>query len=58
MWYMYMLKISTAIYYIALSTTEAEYAAATEAIKEYLWVKGSLCELNELFNSIVVYYDS
>jgi transposase InsO family protein len=43
---------------VALSTTEAEYVAATEAIKESLWLKGLLCELNELHDPVVVYCDS
>uniref|UniRef100_A0A803NLF0 Retrovirus-related Pol polyprotein from transposon TNT 1-94 n=1 Tax=Cannabis sativa TaxID=3483 RepID=A0A803NLF0_CANSA len=31
---------------VALSTTESEYIATTEAIKESIWVKGVLEELN------------
>lgn len=43
---------------IALSTNEAEYVAATEAIKEASWLKGLLCELNVLSHPVVVYSDS
>ncbi|KAL5571947.1 hypothetical protein UlMin_021544 [Ulmus minor] len=43
---------------VALSTTEAEYIAATEAIKEALWWKGLLEELKVLKEQVVVYSDS
>lgn len=43
---------------VALSTTEAEYVAATETIKEFLWLKSLLCEPNELHDPVVVYCDS
>lgn len=42
---------------VALPTTEAEYVAATEAIKEVLWLKGLLNELNILSQLVVVYLD-
>lgn len=43
---------------VALSTTEAEYVAATKAIKEALWLKGLLSEINELSNPVTLYSDS
>jgi len=43
---------------VALSTTESEYIAATEAIKEALWFKGLLKELSVLSNDVIVYSDS
>ncbi|KAL5577233.1 hypothetical protein UlMin_018932 [Ulmus minor] len=43
---------------VALSTTEAEYIAATKAIKEALWWKGLLEELKVLKEQVVVYSDS
>ena len=43
---------------VALSTTEAEYIAATEAIKEGVWIQGMLRELG-IYNGIAtVYTDS
>ena len=43
---------------VALSTTESEYIAATEAIKEALWFKGLLSELCVLNDNVTVYSDS
>ncbi|KAL2253135.1 UNVERIFIED_CONTAM: Retrovirus-related Pol polyprotein from transposon TNT 1-94 [Sesamum indicum] len=42
---------------VALSTTEAEYIATTEAIKEALWLKGLISEIGFLKNKLVVYSD-
>ena len=43
---------------VALSTTEAEYTAATEAVKEALWLKGLVTELGLNQKSVSVYCDS
>ncbi|KAL3514409.1 hypothetical protein ACH5RR_027126 [Cinchona calisaya] len=43
---------------VALSTTEAEYMAITEAIKEALWLKGLFGELNLLQDVITIHCDS
>ncbi|KAL7150257.1 hypothetical protein ABFS83_05G099600 [Erythranthe nasuta] len=43
---------------VALSTTEAEYNAATEAVKESLWLKGLLSEIGFLKGKVVVFSDS
>nr|GEV29420.1 retrovirus-related Pol polyprotein from transposon TNT 1-94 [Tanacetum cinerariifolium] len=43
---------------VALSTTEAEYMALTEAVKESIWFKGLLIELGVNLRSLVVYYDN
>ena len=43
---------------VALSTTEAEYIALTEAIKEALWLKGLLGELGFQQDSVEVLCDS
>ena len=43
---------------VALSSTEAEYIAATEAAKEAIWLKGLLNELGFLEQEVVVYSDS
>ncbi|KAK3033756.1 hypothetical protein RJ639_034198 [Escallonia herrerae] len=43
---------------IALSTTEAEYIAATEAVKEAIWLKGLVGDLGLKQESSIVYYDS
>ncbi|KAM2983821.1 hypothetical protein FF2_009695 [Malus domestica] len=43
---------------VALSTTEAEYIAATEACKELLWLKGFLQELGLKQSDYGVYCDS
>lgn len=43
---------------VALSTTEAEYTAAAEAIKEAIWLKGMLKELGVNQRSVVIHCDS
>ncbi|KAH9687674.1 hypothetical protein KPL70_014852 [Citrus sinensis] len=43
---------------VALSTTEAEYTATTEAVKEALWLKGLVTELGLNQKSVLVYCDS
>ncbi|XP_060670432.1 secreted RxLR effector protein 161-like [Ziziphus jujuba] len=43
---------------VALSTTEAEYIAATEVAKEAIWLKGLLMELKVLDGEVVLYSDS
>lgn len=43
---------------VALSTTEAEYIALTEAVKEALWIKGLLDELGVKTQAATVYCDS
>ena len=43
---------------VALSTTEAEYIACTEAIKEALWLKGITREFGIEQNSVSLYSDS
>lgn len=43
---------------VALSTTEAEFIAATEASKELLWVKKFMQELNFVQDKYVLYYDN
>ena len=43
---------------VALSSTEAEYIAATEAAKEAIWIKGLLMELTLLQTEVVIYSDS
>ncbi|RDX71499.1 hypothetical protein CR513_49143, partial [Mucuna pruriens] len=43
---------------IALSTTEAEYMAATQACKEAIWIKKVMEELGHKKQKIYVYYDS
>ncbi|RDY02435.1 hypothetical protein CR513_14108, partial [Mucuna pruriens] len=43
---------------IALSTTEAEYMAATQACKEAIWIKKVMEELGHKQQQIVVYCDS
>ncbi|KAH9669389.1 Integrase catalytic domain-containing protein [Citrus sinensis] len=43
---------------IALSTTEAEYMAATEAVKEAIWLKGLLGDLGVIHENIAVFCDN
>jgi len=43
---------------VALSTTEAEYMAATEACKEAIWIQRLMEELGHKKQKIVVYCDS
>ncbi|KAI5708540.1 hypothetical protein M8J77_024816 [Diaphorina citri] len=43
---------------IALSSTEAEYMALTNAIQEGLWLKGLLSELHCTQDSVVIYGDN
>lgn len=43
---------------VALSTTEAEYMAVTEAIKENLWLKGLFAELSLHQGGIIIFCDS
>ncbi|KAH9762600.1 Integrase catalytic domain-containing protein [Citrus sinensis] len=43
---------------VALSTTEAEYTAAAEAVKEAIWLKGMLKELGIDQRSIMIKCDS
>lgn len=44
--------------WVALSTTEAEFIAATEACKELLWMRGFLQELGLKQERYVLYCDS
>ena len=43
---------------VALSTTEAEFIALTEAVKEAIWLKGIIKEFEIDQDMIVVYCDS
>ncbi|GJS53994.1 retrotransposon protein, putative, ty1-copia subclass [Tanacetum coccineum] len=43
---------------VALSTTEAEYMALTEAVKESIWLKGLLIKLGVNLRSVVVNCDN
>ncbi|KAL0294148.1 UNVERIFIED_CONTAM: Retrovirus-related Pol polyprotein from transposon TNT 1-94 [Sesamum radiatum] len=43
---------------VALSTTEAEYIATTEALKEAIWLKGLLDEIGFLKHKVTVFSDS
>ena len=43
---------------MALSTTESEYIATTEAIKEDIWIKGLMKEIKLLNGIPTVYSDS
>ena len=43
---------------VALSTKEAEYTAATEVVKEALWLKGMLTKLGKKQQSVDIHCDS
>ena len=43
---------------VALSTTEAEYMAATQACKEAIWIQRLMEELRHKQNKVPMYYDS
>lgn len=43
---------------VALSTTESKYIAATDAIKEAIWLKELTSEFVESNKIVVVYCDS
>ena len=43
---------------IALSTIEVEYMAATEAVKEVIWLKGLLCDLGVIQETIAIFCDN
>ena len=43
---------------VALSTTEAEFIAATEAVKEALWLQGIIGELGVKQEKVIVYCDN
>ncbi|KAH9782268.1 hypothetical protein KPL71_008823 [Citrus sinensis] len=43
---------------VALSTTEAEYTAAVDAIKEVIWLKGMVTDLGYEQRQIIVHCDS
>ncbi|GJU04409.1 retrotransposon protein, putative, ty1-copia subclass [Tanacetum coccineum] len=43
---------------VALSTTEAEYMALTEAVKEAIWLRGLLEELGVVLNTVAVNCDN
>ena len=43
---------------VALSTTEAEYIAATEAVKEALWLRGLIGDLGMVQDNVDVHCDS
>ncbi|KAF3642236.1 Polygalacturonase [Capsicum annuum] len=49
---------ATSQHVVDLSTTEAEYMAVTEAIKEALWLKGLFAELNPHQGGIIIFCDS
>ena len=42
---------------MALSTTEAEYIAATKAMKEVLWLQGLVKELGVLNSVVKIFLD-
>lgn len=43
---------------VALSTTQTEYVALAEGVKEALWLKGMVNEMGIAQDSVVVHYDS
>lgn len=43
---------------VALSTTESEYVAASEAAKEILWLRQLLCDIGQPQNSVCLYIDN
>ncbi|KAL5551202.1 hypothetical protein UlMin_001378 [Ulmus minor] len=43
---------------VALSTTEAEYIAATEGVKEAMWLKGLVGELGYMHDKVEVICDN
>ncbi|XP_031281218.1 secreted RxLR effector protein 161-like [Pistacia vera] len=43
---------------VALSTTEAEYVAVTDAFKEAIWLQGILKEANLMDGLVIVYSNS
>jgi hypothetical protein len=43
---------------VALSTTEAEYVASTEGVKEAIWMRGHVSELGVPHDVLKVYCDS
>ena len=43
---------------VVLSTTEAEYTAATEAVKEALWLRGLITQLGMKQETVEVHCDS
>lgn len=43
---------------VALSTTEAEYMAAAEGIKEAIWLNGLVAEISSGQKTVVIYCDS
>jgi hypothetical protein len=43
---------------VALSTTEAEYIAISEACKEAIWLRGLYFELCGISSCITIHYDS
>ncbi|KAL5538278.1 hypothetical protein UlMin_045948 [Ulmus minor] len=43
---------------VALSTTEAEYIAATEGVKEAMWLKGLVGELGCMHDKVEVFCDN
>ncbi|XP_062088866.1 secreted RxLR effector protein 161-like [Humulus lupulus] len=43
---------------VALSTTEAQFMATTEAFKEAVWLQGIMQELKQIKHSTIIYSDS